>query len=84
MTDTGLEQQVIATMLTDGDCLNDGLAELKAEDFSDKFHPYVFEAMNSMWQKEQPVNAITVYEEIKSIAKGRGTSWMSLKERLLA
>lgn len=33
-----------------------------------------------MWQKEQPVNAITVYEEIKSVAKGRGTSWMSLKD----
>ena len=67
-------------MLTDGDCLNDGLAELKAEDFSDRFHQHVFEAMNVMWQKEQPVNAITVYEEIKSIAKGRGTSWMALKD----
>ncbi len=67
-------------MLTDGDCLNDGLAELKAEDFSDNFNQHVFNAMERMWQKEQPVNAITVYEEIKSIAKGRGTSWMALKD----
>lgn len=84
LSDNELEGQILAAMLNDIDCLNTGVAELNKTDFANSFYSHVFATMYEMWGKDEVVNAVTVYEKIKEIAKGKGVSWMALKEAFWA
>ncbi|EAX47540.1 DnaB domain protein helicase, C-terminal domain protein [Thermosinus carboxydivorans Nor1] len=78
--DLELEAQVLAAMLNDNECLDSGMALVKKEYFAEPFHRTVFDHVQAMYSAGKHIDAITVYEEIKDIAKGRGVSWMTLKD----
>lgn len=80
MIDIELEAQLLACMLNDNDCLNDGLGDIAEDDFTDHFYRHVFKTVRQMWNQDETVNAVTVYEKVKVEAKNRATSWMLLKE----
>lgn len=81
--DLDLESQVLAAMLNNDDCLNTGLDQLQGDDFSDRFYRYIFTAMHDMYGKNEAVNYVTVYERVKAQAKGKGTTWMILRDAYL-
>jgi replicative DNA helicase len=78
--DLELEAQILAAMLNNNDCLNIGLADIQESDFADTFFRHVYKTIRIMWDADEMVNSITVYEKIKEVAKGKGTTWMILKD----
>lgn len=83
MIDLELEGQVIATMLYYPDCLNYGLAEIKKDDFSDSLHKHIFDVIRQMYDKDETVNAVTVYEKIKEVAKSNNQRWLYLRDNYI-
>lgn len=80
MIDKDLESQVIAAMLSDQQSLDNGMAILKNEDFGETIYRKIFEHITTMYSKGQPIDAITVHQDMKEIVKGYGTTWMLLKD----
>ena len=80
LTNINLEEQVLAAMLSDKDCIDEGMALLKDHHFGDKFNQLVFGRIRSMYEQDKFIDATTVYSELGELAKGRGTAWMILKD----
>ena len=71
-----LEAQTIAAMLSDDDCLNEGMANLKAEWFSGKYK-HVFNKLKEMYSAGKKIDVVTAAVECKQFANG--TEWLLLE-----
>lgn len=68
------EQAVLGAMLLSPDAVAEAAESLEPEDFYSKGHQHIFDSMRSLYEKNQPVDAITVTAALKN----RGTVLESL------
>ncbi len=59
------EKSVLGACLLDGDALLDVLEILKAEDFYSENNKEIFSAIESLYRKNEPVDSLTLAEELK-------------------
>lgn len=59
------ESSVLGAMLFDVEALLKGMQILSADFFYDNKHRKIFEAMNSMFQKNRPIDLVTLSEEMR-------------------
>ena len=62
--DIEAEQAILGSMLTDQDAVTDAIEVLKPEDFYRDDNKYIFEAMNNLYAKGEPIDIITVKAEL--------------------
>lgn len=68
------EQAVLGSMLIDADCIKDVMDKLQPEDFYLRQNREIFETIYHMFIYSQPVDGVTVFEEMeKSGLAGDGT-----------
>ena len=67
--DIEAEQAILGSMLTDQDAVTDAIEVLKPEDFYRDDNKYIFEAMNNLYAKGEPIDIITVKAELTSMQK---------------
>ena len=67
--DTEAEQAVLGSMLTDQDAVIDAIETLKAEDFYRDDNKYIYEAILNLYNKAEPIDVITVKDELTSMGK---------------
>lgn len=67
--DTEAEQAVLGSMLTDQDAVVDAIEKLKTEDFYRDDNKFIFEAMLNLYNKAEPIDIITVKDELVAIGK---------------
>ena len=67
--DIEAEQAILGSMLTDQDAVTDAVEVLKPEDFYRDDNKYIFEAMNNLYAKGEPIDIITVKAELTSMQK---------------
>ncbi len=60
------EQSVIGSMLRDKDAVSAAAEMLRPEDFYQKQYGLMFDAMVQLYQKDQPVDIVTVSEKLKA------------------
>lgn len=63
------EQSVLGSMLIDAEAVSVAAGSLKAEDFYSEAHKEIFEAMLNLYDRGEPVDLVTVVEELRQ----RGT-----------
>ena len=63
-----LEQAVLGAMLIDRDAVSEMLDALRAETFYTESHQIIFRAIKSLYEKSEPVDILTVTEQLKSKA----------------
>ena len=56
--DIEAEQAILGSMLTDQDAVTDAVEVLKPEDFYRDDNKYIFEAMNNLYAKGEPIDII--------------------------
>ena len=64
--DVEAEQAVIGAMLIDKEAVTAALEKLRDEDFYREDNKLIFEAITSLYQKNEPVDIITVKSELCS------------------
>jgi len=62
---TEIEDAVLGAMLIDANCLNVGMAKLFTEVFYREANALIFSAVTSLYDKGQPVDILTVTEQMK-------------------
>lgn len=62
---TDLEQAVLGAMLLDRDAVPDMLDQLRVETFYTDQHQNIFKAIKSLYEKQEPVDLLTVVQELK-------------------
>ncbi len=67
--DIEAEQAVLGSMLTDKDAVISAIEVLKKEDFYREDNKAIFEAMISLYNRPEPIDIITVKDELLSIGK---------------
>ena len=67
--DEEAEQAVIGSMLTDKDAVVAGIEVLKPEDFYRNDNSTIFEAISNVYSKGEPIDIITIKEELTSMGK---------------
>jgi len=67
--DIEAEQAILGSMLTDQDTVVDAIEVLKPEDFYREDNKYVYQAMSNLYSRGEPVDIITVKEELTSMQK---------------
>ena len=67
--DIEAEQAVLGAMLLDKDAVMDAAEVLKAEDFYREENKLIFSAMMGLYAKAEPVDMITVKDELVSLRK---------------
>lgn len=67
--DVEAEQAVLGSMLTDKDAVISAIEVLKKEDFYREDNKAIFEAMISLYNRPEPIDIITVKDELLSIGK---------------
>ncbi len=67
--DIEAEQAVLGSMLTDKDAVIAAIEVLKKEDFYREDNKAIFEAMINLYNKPEPIDIITVKDELLSIGK---------------
>lgn len=67
--DTEAEQAVLGSMLTDQDAVVDAIEKLKTEDFYRDDNRFIYEAMINLYSKAEPIDIITVKNELTSMGK---------------
>ncbi len=67
--DIEAEQAVLGCMLLDKDAVVDALEVLKPDDFYREENKQIFSAMLSLYSRSEPIDLITVKEELVSIGK---------------
>ena len=67
--DEEAEQAVIGSMLTDKDAVVAGIEVLKPDDFYRNDNATIFEAISNVYAKGEPIDIITVKEELTSMGK---------------
>ncbi len=64
-----VERMVLGAMLIEGEAVPKALEILKPENFYDKKHGYVFNAIAALYEANEPVDTVTLYEELKKDGK---------------
>lgn len=67
--DVEAEQAVLGSMLLDGDAVADAVEVLTPEDFYREENKLIFSAMFGLYAKSEPVDMITVKDELVSLGK---------------
>ena len=67
--DVEAEQAILGCMLIDQDATTDAIEVLKPEDFYRDDHKYIYEAMNNLYGRGEPIDIITVKSELTSMQK---------------
>lgn len=67
--DIEAEQAILGCMLIDQDATSDTIEVLKPEDFYRDDHKYIYEAMLNLYTKGEPIDIITVKDELTSMQK---------------
>lgn len=67
--DIEAEQAVLGSMLTDKDAVISAIEVLKKEDFYREDNKAIYEAMISLYNRSEPIDIITVKDELLSIGK---------------
>lgn len=67
--DIEAEQAVLGSMLTDKDAVIEALEILKKEDFYREDNKTIFEAIFNLYNKSEPIDIITVKDELVSLGK---------------
>ena len=67
--DIEAEQAILGSMLTDQDAVTDAIEILKPEDFYREDNKYIFQAMLALYSRGEPVDIITVKDELTSMQK---------------
>ena len=63
------EQSVLGAMLIDNNAINEVAARLKPEDFYRISHQLIYRAMLALHEKNEPVDLVTVVNELKEEGK---------------
>lgn len=63
------EQAVLGSALLDEDCLPTVISKLSSRDFYSETHGIIFECMENLYAKNEPINMITVCDELEKIDK---------------
>ncbi|PKL90321.1 MAG: replicative DNA helicase [Ignavibacteriae bacterium HGW-Ignavibacteriae-2] len=64
-----VEQNVLGAMLLDNDAIPKVIEVLKPEHFFDPKHKVIFNSVISLYQSNEPVDTVSLYEELKKEAK---------------
>lgn len=64
-----MEEAVIGGMLTDRRGLDEVMAIMKAENFYKESHQHIFKAIESLFDRQEPVDLLTVSSELKKMQK---------------
>ena len=64
-----VEMAVLGAMLIDNDAVPKAIEILKAESFFDKRNRVIFESMSSLYESNEPIDTVSVYEELKKEGK---------------
>ena len=67
--DIDAEQAVLGSMLTDNDAVAEAIETLKEEDFYRDDNKAIFEAVLNLYSKSEPVDIITLKDELESMGK---------------
>ena len=67
--DIEAEQAVLGSMLTDKDAVISAIEVLKKEDFYREDNKAIYEAMINLYNRPEPIDIITVKDELLSIGK---------------
>jgi len=59
------ERAILGGVLLDNRSIHDLPAKLKAEAFYMPSHGHIFEAMLALWQREAPIDAVSVLDQLK-------------------
>ncbi|MEW6702506.1 MAG: replicative DNA helicase [Bacteroidota bacterium] len=65
-----VEMAVLGAMLIDADAVPKAIEVLKPESFFDKKNRIIFEAISSLYESNEPIDTVSVYEELKKAGKG--------------
>lgn len=63
--DSEIEQAVLGAMLIDNNCLNVAMSKLFSEVFYKEAHYLIFQAIEKLYDKGQPVDILTVSDQMK-------------------
>jgi replicative DNA helicase len=66
---TDLEISVLGAILVDKDAINDAIGILDVESFYKDAHGIIFEAMVSLFRKSEPIDLLTVTQELREKGK---------------
>jgi replicative DNA helicase len=66
---TEVEKHVIGALFLDSDSVGDAMELLKPEDFYLEKHQVIFEAVANLFEKNSPVDLITISDNLKKTAK---------------
>jgi replicative DNA helicase len=66
---TDVEMLVLGAMLLDKDVVPKVIEILRPECFYDEKHIYIFEAMVTLFEASEPIDAVSIYEELKKAGK---------------
>lgn len=75
-----VEMSVLGAMLIDEDAVPKAIEILKPESFFDKRNRIVFESMASLYEANEPIDTVSVYEELKKSGKAEeagGAAYLS-------
>lgn len=67
--DEEAEQAVLGSMLTDKDAVIEAIGVLKAEDFYRDDNRTIYDALNNIYAKGEPIDIITLKDELTSLGK---------------
>ena len=67
--DVEAEQAVLGSMLIDKDAVIDAVEILRPEDFYREENKLIYAAMKSLYQRSEPIDIITVKNELVSLRK---------------
>ena len=67
--DVEAEQAVLGSMLTDKDAVSAAIEVLKKDDFYREDNKAIYEAMINLYNKPEPIDIITVKDELQSMGK---------------
>lgn len=65
-----VEMAVLGAMLIDYEAVPKAIEILKPESFFDKRNRIIFESMSSLYESNEPIDTVSVYEELKKSGKG--------------
>lgn len=64
-----VEMSVLGAMLIDHDAVPKAIEILKPESFYEKKNRIIFEAMTSLYEADEPIDTVSIYEELKKSGK---------------
>ena len=64
------ERALLASCVVDAEAMPLAQAEVKAEDFYDQRHVWIFQAMLALVERRQPIDAVSIYTELKRAKRG--------------